>query len=229
MWAPLDQGHSGTAAQGLTRGSPDREGEPASGPQHPSALLQGRCRIGHQHVAPATDHAVHACFIQIHLLGIQHLCARRSRRRGPHRSARPPQPSPARNRWKSPALAANLFGDQETELASTRCDLEDALAGLPDPGSPQAIRSLARSPPSSLVPVPPARGHLAPDPPALLTIGIRIEHFNLPRFICLPSLEANRSPARPACFLRAPAALISGALAGTDHSCVKTDPGTRRD
>src|ERR1039458_10324470 len=74
MPATVDEYRSRYGRPGVVRRlTPDREGEPPTRAQHAPGLAQSERGILHEHVTPATQHAIDAFRIELDAFGIKHL------------------------------------------------------------------------------------------------------------------------------------------------------------
>jgi hypothetical protein len=143
-------------------GGPDREGDPASRPEHPSALREGRRGVGHQHVAPAAEDAVDAVRLQVHAFGVQHpnLRVPRANLFGPPLS-RGDHPGGKIRDDHAPRLAYQARREQPGVARAGR-QLQHGIAGLRIEPPHQPLAHRARDPPQLLPPRAPAGSHGTP-------------------------------------------------------------------
>jgi hypothetical protein len=178
---PLNQSHGRHRSPWVAIGRrPDRERKMAAVAQHPPRLAQRRRGVGHEHVAPAADHTVHAVVVKVHPLGVQHAVLDIGE-----------SPILAEATGDIDHLRREVRGDHATRIPDPACNLEAQIAR---PGSDleEGLPRLRIGPlhdpivdPAGelhypLVSVPPARCHLPPGLEALLAIGIRVKIHAIP-------------------------------------------------
>ena len=153
-------------------GVPDCQRDAPAAAQHTAGLAQRSGRIDHQHVAPAAEHDVHACQLEIDPLAAEHAVGHIGEAEiGP---AGPRQLEHRLGLIAADQLAAGLdqLRRQEPDLARTCREVEHALARRERRGvdHPRGDRSARLAPGRELAPPAGRRG--LPALEALAALGV---------------------------------------------------------